>query len=259
MDFAVGPSGEGFEVRAESGFGGESGDATEIGGDFLVEKVEAFGVFEWERLARVGLEAIENFFEFRPERLFGGEESREINDHRSEELTLFDIGVLSDDLSWESGGVELSEANPLALKFFGEFAEAVPLEMASEVGIDLVEFLDGGGEEGVSVGGLEHIDDEEVLSAEEGSGFEEIFGEDGVIESGEKNDEGALAEILTEEDGEFLEVWGNILWVKGIELISAGVVVSLAAFGADEAMDAVTKSDETEEIALLFGGEAENE
>lgn len=259
MDFAIGPSGEGFEVRAESGFGGESGDTAEIGGDFLVEKVEAFGVFEWERLARVGLEAIENFFEFRPERLFGGEESREINDHRSEELALFDIGVLSDDLSWESGGVELSEANSLALKFFGEFAEAVPLEMASEMFIDLIEFLDGSGEEWVSGGGLEHIDDEEVLSAEEGRGFEEAFGEDGVIESCEKNDECPLAEVLTKEDGEFLEVWGNVLWMKGIKLISAGVVVGLAAFGADKTMDAVAKSDEAEEIALLFGGEAEDE
>ena len=81
VNFAVGASGERFEVVLQLGFGSESGDTSEVRRDLLVEQMEPLHFLEGHLPAAGLFETIEHLFQLRPGGTLGGDEAREVDDH----------------------------------------------------------------------------------------------------------------------------------------------------------------------------------
>ncbi len=88
---------------------------------------------------------------------------------------------------------------------------------------------------------------------------QKIFRKDGIVERGEDNDEGTAAQTQADEAANLVEIGIHGARLEGIDGIAAGLIVCGAGAGPDEIFDTVGKGEEAEEVALLFGGEADEE
>ncbi len=178
----------------------------------------------------------------------------------SHELAGFDFHVLAHELGGHAFLVEQVEADAAALEDFLELAQGVPLEVASEFSIKVVDAARAGaGEERGGAGGGEHIHEDEVLAPDEVDAVGEALGEHRVVEGGEDDEEGALAEAEADEGADFLKVGGDGAGLEGEQGVAAGVVVGFAAAGADEFFHAIAEGEDAEQVALALGGDAEDE
>jgi hypothetical protein len=170
-------------------------------------------------------------------------------------LALFDTKVLRNEFSAESFVGQQRKADTTALQSFFEFAQFLPKEMSAELLIELIQRLDiwireDRGDER----GLEHVDQHEVLMPNQVHVTNEAFRNDGVIEGRQKNQERAAPEAKANERANLVEVRSDNLRIKGVERIPAGAIMGFAVFGANECADFVGKGEQTEQVALLFGG-----
>jgi len=143
----------------------------------------------------------------------------------------------------------------------GGLAEFLPLEVTSELIVDL---RDGPGEvfrrkERRGLFGADHVDEDEVLPADERQGLVKMLGGERVAEIDEHDEERPAGESLAQGDHELLEVGGDGLGLEGVEGVADEVVMVFAVAGADEAVLFVSEADESEEIALPFGDGGEDE
>src|ERR1700761_3429373 len=81
VNFAVGASGQRFEILPEFRLGGEGRDAGEIGGGLLIEEVKALHLLERHLAGVFFLDAFEHFLQLGPGRPFSFDEAGKIDDH----------------------------------------------------------------------------------------------------------------------------------------------------------------------------------
>src|SRR5262249_45963381 len=71
------------EVAAQLRLRRESGEPREVGGNFLIQKMETRQFIERQPPRWIVLQPVELLLEFRPRRTLSGDEARQVNNHRS--------------------------------------------------------------------------------------------------------------------------------------------------------------------------------
>ena len=143
----------------------------------------------------------------------------------------------------------------------GGLAEFLPLKVTAELIVDL---RDGGRpfsrrKEWPGLFGTDHVDEDEVLAADEREGLIKMLGGEGVAEIDKHDEERPPRETLAQGDHELLEVGRDRLGLEGVEGVADEVVVVFPVPGADEAIPFVGEADESEEVALPLSNGGEDE
>src|SRR5439155_3557080 len=166
--------------------------------------------------------------------------------------------ILGDQLGAEALVLQQGKAHAEPLEDLLEFPQFVPEQVAAEM---LVEFVHRDnirvGEQRRDARRLQHIDQDQVLPANQFNVAHEAFGQEGIIQRSKEYQKRAAAQAQAQESAELVEIGRDDARLERIERVPAGAVMGLAVFGADEVLDLVAEREEANKIALLFSGEAQ--
>jgi len=101
---------------------------------------------------------------------------------------------------------------------------------------------------------LHHVDDDEMLAAQEINVIDEFRGEHRIVERRQEDEERATTKARPDEREKVLEIRRHDLRLESVERVAANVVMRLSIPGPNERLNAIAECEQTEEIALLGGG-----
>src|SRR6266568_4523970 len=178
----------------------------------------------------------------------------------SYQLPLLHVEIFRHELGAQVFVLEQRKAHPATLQNFFQLTQLVPENVPPQLLVNLVERRDVRvRKKRAHAGRLKHVHQDQVLPANQVQIPHKALGQHRVVERSQEHQQRAPAQAQPNETAKFIEVRRDDLRLQRVNRVAAGGVVRLAAFGADELLHLVAERQQAEEVALLFGGQAENQ
>src|SRR5262249_54711742 len=113
-------------------------------------------------------------------------------------------------------------------------------------------------EQGRNARRLKHVDEDEMLTANEVHIAHETFRQQMVVQRGQENQQCAMAQSQADKRADLVVIRSNDVRLKSIKRVATGTEVRFAVFGAHESFDLIGECEQPKEIALLLGGQAKD-
>src|SRR3954462_288678 len=116
--------------------------------------------------------------------------------------------------------------------------------MSAEPAVNFIDAFGGGaGEKRAGGWRLHHVDDDEMLAAQEINVVDEFRAEHRIVERRQEHEERATTKPRADESEEVLEIRRHDLRLQGMKRVAANVVMRLAIARPDESLDSIAERE----------------
>src|SRR5438445_7306900 len=178
----------------------------------------------------------------------------------SYQLPLLHVEILRDELRAQLFVVEQRKTHAAPLQNFLQLTQLVPKRVTAQMPIYVVQRRHVRvGKQGPNAGRLEHIDQNQMLPANQVQVARETLRKHRVVERGKEDQQRAATQAQSDEGTKLLEIRRDDLRLQRVNRIATGRVMRLPVPGADKLLHSIGEGQQSKQVPLLLRGETENQ